>query len=137
MDVMATCEAFAKAWNSGDLQKACSYLAEDYVFESVPLGTFIKGREAAKAYFKGMLQAFPDMKFEHKNALVSGNKAALEYVASGTQKKEYHGMPATGKSFAVKCCSICEFEGGLFARETMYMDMATMMRQLGHIPSPA
>jgi steroid delta-isomerase-like uncharacterized protein len=81
--------------------------------------------------------AFPDLKWEGKGAFVSGNKVAAEYVMSGTQKNEFLGMPATGKSFALRCCSILEFEGGLFTRETAYLDSATWMRQLGHIPAPA
>ena len=137
MDEIATFHEFEKAWNSGDFEKAYSYFAEHYVFESVASGESTKGKAALKAFMGGLLQAFPDLKFEGKNIFVSGNKVAAEYVMSGTQKKEYRGMPATGKSFAVRCCSIFEFEGGLFTRETVYLDAATMMRQLGHMPSPA
>ncbi len=137
MDAIATFQAFEKAWNSGDFEKAYSYFAEDYVFESVASGESTKGKAALKALMEGLLQSFTDLKFGGKNIFVSGNKAAGEYVMSGTQKKEFRGMPATGKSFAVRCCSIFEFEGGLFTRETAYYDAATMMRQLGHMPSSA
>ncbi len=137
MDGIATIHAFDKAWNSGDFEKAYSYLAEHYVFENVASGESTKGKAAFKALTKGLLQVFPDLKFENKSVFASGNKVAVEYVMSGNQKKEFGGMPATGKSFAVRCCSILEFEGGLFTRETAYSDAATMMRQLGHIPSSA
>jgi len=136
MDAIATFQALEEAWNSGNFEKAYSYLAEDYVFESVAAGVSSKGKAEFKALMDGLLQAFPDLKFEGKGGFVSGNKVALEYVMSGTQKKDFLGMPATGKSFAMRCCSIVEFEGGLFTRETAYSDYATMMRQLGHIPSP-
>jgi len=137
MDGIATIHAFDKAWNSGDFEKAYSYLAEHYVFENVASGESAKGKAAVKALMNGLLQAFPDLKFENKSVFASGNKVAVEYVMSGTQKSEFRGMPATGKGFAVKCCSILEFEGGFFTRETAYFDAATMMRQLGHIPSAA
>ena len=136
MDAIATIHAFEEAWNSGNFEKAYSYFAEDYVFEAVASGETAKGKGQLKALMNDLLQAFPDLKFEGKGAFVSGNKIAGEYVLSGTQKKEFHGMPATGKSFALRCCSILEFEGGLFTRETAYWDTATMLRQLGHIPSP-
>jgi steroid delta-isomerase-like uncharacterized protein len=136
MDAMATYQVMHQAFNSRDAEKVVSCLSEDYVLESVPSGMSIKGREAAKAHFDGAFQTFRDLRFETKSAFASGNKFAVEYVMSGTQKKEFHGMPATGKSFTVRCCSILEFEGGLFTRETMYFDATTMMRQLGHIPSP-
>jgi steroid delta-isomerase-like uncharacterized protein len=136
MEPMETILAWEKAWNSRDFEKASSYLAEDYVLENVATGVSTRGRAEFAAYMDSLLQAFPDLKFENKGVIVSGNKAASEYVVSGTQKNEFRGMPATGKSFAMKCCSICEFKEGLYARETMYTDTATMMRQLGHIPSP-
>jgi len=136
MDAGETFYAFEKAWNSGDLEKAFSYCAKDYAFESSS-GASTKGREKIKALMEGWLQAFPDLRFETKNVFASGSKAAAEYVMRGTQKKEFRGLPATGKSFAVKCCSILEFEGGVFTRENAYFDMTTLMRQLGHIPSAA
>ena len=133
MDAIAAIYAFEKAWNSGDLEKAYSYFGEHYVFESVASGETAKGKAALTALMDGLLQAFPDLRFENKSVFASGNKVAAEYVLSGTQKKEFHGMPATGKSFSLRCCSILEFEGGLFTRETAYWDTATMMRQLGHL----
>ena len=135
MDAVTTNQAIFEAWNSRDFEKFYSYFAEDYVFESVAAGVSSKGKAEFKALMDGLLQAFPDLKFEVKGTFASGNKAASEYVMSGTQKGEFLGMPPTGKSFAMRCCSILEFEGGLFTRETAYSDDGTMMRQLSHIPS--
>jgi len=137
MDASATTQAIFEAWNSRDFEKFYSYFAEDYVFESVAAGVSSKGKAEFKALMDGALQAFPDLTFEDKGTITSGNKATSEYVMSGTQKGEFVGMPPTGKRFAMRCCSIVEFEGGLFKRETAYADMATMMRQLGHMPSSA
>ena len=135
MDPMETIQGWEKAWNSGDYEKAHSYNAEDYALEMVPTGVVAKNKAEVRSYMDTILQAFPDLKFEDRGAIVSGNKAAWEYVMSGTQKKEFRGIPATGKSFSVRCCSILEFdEGGLFKRETVYLDVATMLRQLA--PSP-
>jgi len=136
MDPMETIQGWDKAFNARDFEKAYSYLAEDYVFEGVATGESSKGRTEFKALMDPLLQAFPDLKIEGKGAIVSGNKVAAEFVMSGTQKGEFKGMPPTGKSFTLRCCSIMEFEGGLFKRETAYFDTMTMMMQLGHIPSP-
>ena len=134
MDALETLHAFEEASRAGDLDKADTYLADSYELDSVASGTHLKGKAAVRAHIDKVMDAFPDLKFEGKSAIVSGNKVVWEYVMSGTQKKEYRGMPATGKSFSLRGCSILEFEGGLFTRETSYMDIATMMRQLGHLP---
>ena len=136
MDAIATFQAMVEAWNSGDFEKFYSYIAEDYVFESVATGMSAKGKAEFRALMDSALHAFPDLKFEDKGTFASENKAASEYIMSATQKGEFMGMPPTGKSFVMRCCSILEFEGGLFTRETAYSDDATMMRQLGLIPSP-
>ena len=136
MDALATYHAMEQAHLSGDDEKAYSYLAEDYAFENVATGMSFKGRAALKALMDGWSEAFADFKMETTNVFGSGNKFAWEYVLSGTQTKEFRGMPATGKSFTLRCCSILEFEGGVFTKETAYLDVATMMRQLGHLPSP-
>jgi steroid delta-isomerase-like uncharacterized protein len=136
MDALETLHAFEEACTVGDLEKADMYLADSYELDSVASGVHLKGKAAVKAFIDRVVDAFPDLKFEGKSAMVSGNKVVWEYVMSGTQKKEFRGMPATGKSFSLRCCSILEFEGGVFTKETAYLDVATMMRQLGHLPSP-
>ena len=134
MDALETLHAFEEASKAGDLDKADTYLADSYELDSVASGVHLKGKAAVRAFIDRVVDVFPDLKFEGKSAIVSGNKLIWEYVMSGTQKKEYRGMPATGKSFSLRCCSIMEFEEGLFTRETSYMDVATMMRQLGRLP---
>jgi len=134
MDAIATFQAMVEAWNSRYFERFYSYFAEDYVFESVATGMSAKGKAEFRALMDGLLHAFPDLKFEDKATFASGNKAASEYVMSGTQKGKFIGMPPTGKRFAMRCCSILEFEEGLFTRETAHSDDATMMRQLGHLP---
>ena len=59
-----------KPGTAGDFEKAYSYFAEHYVFESVASGESTKGKAALKALMGGLLQAFPDLKFEGKNIFV-------------------------------------------------------------------
>lgn len=134
MNPLEMIQGWEEAFNARDFEKAYSYLAEDYAFEGIATGESCKGRAEFKALMDRVLQAFPDLKLESSGAIVSGNKVAGEYVMSGTQKGEFHGMPATGRSFTLRCCSIMECEGGLFKRESAYFDTATMMRQLAHMP---
>jgi steroid delta-isomerase-like uncharacterized protein len=124
-----------RAWNAHDAAKVASLYAEDCLYENEPAGAVAKGREAVKTFVEGVLSAFPDVKLEVKNSFVSGNSAAAEIVMSGTNTGRLaSGAPATGKSFSVNLCAIAEYQGDLVKRNTIYWDMAALMRQLGLMP---
>ena len=50
--------------------------------------------------------AFPDLRMEPKDILVSGDKAVARVRATGTHQGEFMGMPATGKSVDVQLIDI-------------------------------
>jgi predicted ester cyclase len=54
----------------------------------------------------------------------------------GTQRGEFNGMPATGKSFTISGVSIWEVRGNLLIQEWVNWDALGMMQQLGVIPAP-
>jgi hypothetical protein len=43
-------------------------------------------------------------------------------------------LPATGKGFAVRGCTICERKAGKITRNSDYWDMAAFLRQTGLMP---
>jgi predicted ester cyclase len=55
---------------------------------------------------------------------------------SGTHNGDFPGIPATGKHFSsARGTSILELEAGKIHREADYWDAATLMRQVGLLPS--
>jgi steroid delta-isomerase-like uncharacterized protein len=125
-----------QAWNSHDAAKVASLYTEDCVYESDPNGAPIKGREALKAHVAGMFVAIPDFKIEVKGNFPSATAGVAEFVMSGTPQGTLpSGVKATGKSISVKGCGISEFQGDLIKRTAMYYDHATILKQLGLMPS--
>jgi len=123
------------AWNKHDAAKIASFYAEDCLYENEPAGVSAKGREAVKAMAENVFTAFPDVKLEMKNVFASGNFTAGEMVMSGTHKGQAPGAPPpTGKSFSVKLCAIIEFQWDLVKHNSVYWDMASLMRQTGQMP---
>jgi steroid delta-isomerase-like uncharacterized protein len=53
----------------------------------------------------------------------------------GTHTGEMPGMPATGKRFEVRGASTFEFRDAKILRCSDYWDMATLLKQLGFMPS--
>lgn len=75
--------------------------------------------------------AFPDGKLEIKSIFAQGNSAVAEFVARGTHGGELMGIAPTGKSIEINVCNVVELRDGKVYREREYMDLLTLLSQLG------
>jgi predicted ester cyclase len=81
---------------------------------------------------KGWLDAFPDYKGENLMAIADGDKVAVLRDWSGTFKKDFMGMKATGKIFKAKDVDIFTFnDAGKITKHRSVQSMTTLMQQLG------
>ena len=79
--------------------------------------------------------AFPDLRMDPIEILVSGDKIIARVRATGTHEGDFMGMPATGKSIDAALIDITRFGDDGLAREHWGLfDMMTMMQQLGVVP---
>jgi steroid delta-isomerase-like uncharacterized protein len=124
------------AWNSHQVDKLLSYVTDDIVYEDVPMAKVARGRAEMKALVTEMFATFPDFKLETKSLLASGDRAAAEWVMTGTFLGEIKsaGLKPTGKSFSVRGVSMFELNGEKVRRETDYYDGVTFLRQIGLMP---
>lgn len=122
--------------SAGDIDGFGDLLAEDFVeHEEMPgLG---QSKEGVKQLFHMYRAAFPDLRMEVEELLVSGDKALARIRATGTHKGEFMGMPASGKSVDVQLIDITRFgDDGLAHEHWGVFDAFSMMQQLGAIPGP-
>lgn len=106
-------------------------------YEIVPTGDVFDGQEAVQGYFDESRTAFPDQ----RNELIAMHHAdasvVVEFWLRGTHLGPFRGLPATGRSFEVRCVAIFEFdEGDGILCERPYFDSATILRQLGIAHDP-
>ena len=106
-----------------------SALAPDW--KSYSNDTEYKGREA----FIGMVSSFatsiPDMRWEVKEMLVSGNRVIVRSMATGTPQGPFMGMPTTGnKPFSIMAIDIHTVANGKAVAAHHVEDWATAIRQL-------
>jgi predicted ester cyclase len=81
--------------------------------------------------------AFPDLRMEPQDVLVSGDKVVARARATGTHRGEFMGMPATGKRIDVQLIDIIRFgDDGLAHEHWGVFDALAMMQQLGAVPGP-
>jgi predicted ester cyclase len=80
--------------------------------------------------FKARGTAVPDLKWEIKEVLVSGNRIIVRGEGSGTPVGAFMGVPAGGKSFRVMSIDVHTIENGKMVRSYHIEDWASAVRQL-------
>ncbi len=127
--------AFFEAINAMDRTNPLDLCSDDTRFEDTAFGVVVAGKEQYTGVFKGFFGSISGVKAQVKSVVASGEWAAAVWDFSGTQKGDFPGIPATGKSFSVRGVSILQVRNGKVRSRTDYWDSATMLRQLGVIPT--
>jgi len=134
MDHVATLRSMYDLINAGNVDGFGDLLADDFVEHEVSPG-LEPTKEGVKAFFRMYTSAFPDLRFDAQDVLVSGDKVVARARATGTHQGEFMGMPATGKSVDVELIDILRFgDDGLAHEHWGVFDALGMMQQLGAIP---
>ena len=76
------------------------------------------------------LKSVPDLKWQIKEVLVSGNQVTVRGEATGTPSGEFFGAAHTGKSFKVMSIDVHTIEGGKMVRSYHVEDWMGAVRQL-------
>jgi predicted ester cyclase len=76
------------------------------------------------------LKSVPDLKWEIKEILVSGNQVIVRGEATGTPAGEFMGEPYTGKSFKLMSIDVHTLESGKMVRTYHIEDWLGAIRQL-------
>lgn len=134
MDYEATLRRVYDLISSGDVDALSEMLADDFVDHEETAG-FPPTKEGVKQVMAMFKAAFPDLRFEAQDILVSGDKVVARFLATGTHHGEFMGIPATGKSVAIQGIDIIRFgDDGLAHEHWGVMDELAMMQQLGLVP---
>ena len=127
---------YTGAFNSRDFERARELLHSDYTYTG-PDGQEQRGPDALVAVLKMWANGFPDARIDIQNIKESGDTVVFEFVGRGTHRGDLMGIAPTGKSVTIPVCVVLEIRDGKIYREREYMDMATMMAQLGIMPAGA
>jgi hypothetical protein len=87
-------------------------------------------RDQAIAGIGQRLKSVPDLKWEIKEIVVSGNQVTVRGEATGTPAGEFMGAPHSGKSFKLMSIDILTLEGGKMIRSYHVEDWIGAVRQL-------
>ena len=135
-DAASIARELTEAWNRRDWGRYRELLHSQYSYTGGD-GQVQNGPEAGLALGQMWAAAYPDGKIDVQRIHAAGDTAIAEFIARGTHKGDLMGIAPTGKSITIPVCNVLEVRDGKIYREREYMDMATMMAQLGVMPAGA
>jgi steroid delta-isomerase-like uncharacterized protein len=125
-----------EAFNRGNLSVVDELVSPDFVErEQLPPGT-PAGREGVKQLTVVFRGAFPDFKVTIDDLIAEGDRVVIRESWTGTQRGEFMGVPATGRTVRFGVIDILRFAGGRIVEHWGQMDSMGLMMQLGAIPAP-
>lgn len=87
--------------------------------------------ESVHAHLDELTSAFPDMELVAHRIHHADHALIVEGVQIGTHAGVFNGLAPTGRRITVPAAVFYRFDGDRMLNETVYFDLATMMRQLG------
>jgi steroid delta-isomerase-like uncharacterized protein len=122
-------------FTKGDLGAADAFLAEDFVNHDPPFGGTAdrEGMRAAAAMFRS---AFPDWHSDLGLLIGEGDLVVEEFTASGTQRGEIMGVPASGRTVTLRGIQIFRVRDGRITERWGRLDELGLLTQLGLARAP-
>ncbi|MDJ0954417.1 MAG: ester cyclase [Acidimicrobiia bacterium] len=123
-----------------DIDAMRSLHAEDYVVDWVYGDAFENppsSAEESAGFFPTWFNAFGEADYEVKRTIAAEGVVVTEWVFTGTHTGPL-GPPVfeeqldpTGRTIRFRGVTVYDVSGGLIQRETIYMDLATLLVELG------
>jgi steroid delta-isomerase-like uncharacterized protein len=126
-------EYFAHILNDGDFSEADTLLAPDVVFRNPPV--VAKGVREFTAAIEGVRAAFPDLRFTIHDEIAEADKVAIRWTVTGTQRGDFLGHTASGKTIEVTGMNFFRIADGTIQEIWVDMDRLGEAAQLGWISS--
>jgi steroid delta-isomerase-like uncharacterized protein len=93
------------------------------------------GTESVRELLRGLMHGFPDLHVETVRLRHVDDGVLVEGVITGTHDGEWAGIPPTGRRIEVPVVGIFEFDADRLVCEKVYIDMATILTQVGVLPA--
>ena len=122
-------------WNGGDLSLVDQVIAPNYVMHDAYAPQPVAGTAGFRKYVESYRAAFPtDFHMTIDSLVAEGDRITWRITTSGTQTGPLGDFPATGKKAAVTAVIESRFANSQFVEDWVFIDMFSMLKQLGAIP---
>jgi steroid delta-isomerase-like uncharacterized protein len=105
-------------------------------YELIATGEVFDGPDAVRGYYAASRGAFPDQRNTIHALHHTDDGVIVEFDLLGTHRGPMRGIPPTGREFTCRMIALFLFDAGdRIVCERVYFDSATILRQLGILPS--
>lgn len=122
---------FNEVWNQGNLLLLDEIIAAHYTNHSSSLADTKPGPSGLKPIVAAMRIAFPDLHYEIRDLVLTGDRIVARVIMSGTHRGDFFGMAPTNKKVYVNQINIEYVEQGKIVEHWRITDELTLMKQLG------
>ena len=131
---------YVAALGAGDSEGMDAVRSADYVLDLAHRDAFEQAalsHEEARAFWPSWFASFPEMDYTVTRTIAAESVVVCQWVFLGTNTGPLtapvfgRDLEPTGKTIRFRGVSIYDAEQGLIARETLYIDLATLFVELG------
>ena len=134
LEIETLISEYVAAWGARDADLIASYHADDGIFHLHSNAEPVRGREAIRETFAGLLSVFPDLTFVEQE-LISGEWGwVVRWRMSGTLAAPYPAgskVAEPGSSFAIDAIDMITVADGKLTAKHTYLDWNAALAQLG------
>jgi steroid delta-isomerase-like uncharacterized protein len=127
---------FEELFNEAKLEVADEIVTLDHVSHDTSTPDHLPGPEEERQLVRLVRGAFPDGQISIEDLVAEGDRVAVRWMFRGTHRGEFMGVSPTGNEVEMGGMDLFHVAGGKIAETWSNVDMMTMMRQLGAIPTP-
>jgi ketosteroid isomerase-like protein len=125
---------YVAAWEARDADRIAPYHAEDGIFHLHSAAEPVRGREAIRQTFAGLLAVFPDLTFVEEELIFGDWGWVVRWKMSGTLAQPYPAgskVAEPGSRFEIDALDMITVENGELTAKHTYVDWQAALDQLG------
>ena len=122
------------AWNAHDVERFTKLVDPNAVWESDAFAAAFRGHGGSRQFFQAYVGGFPDLHIDVAQTIASGDHVVVRWRARGTHLGDFAGIKPTNGRLDLRGCTVAEVKAGKLVHGWVYLDNATLLRQLGVLP---
>jgi len=126
--------AMEDGFNTGNLALMDELFLPNYVRHEAG-GPGVRSLAEHKAELASRRVTFPDGRFTIDDMIAEGERVAVRYTMTGTQRGAYRGIAPTGRTISRASSAFFRIEGGKIAEGWLVSDLYGVLHQLGAEPA--
>ena len=140
LSALEVIDRYATALAVGDSAAMNALRAEDYVLDLVQRDAFEQdtlSHEETRAFWPSWFASFPEMDYEVTRTIAAEAVVVCQWTFLGTNSGPLtapvfgRDLDPTGRTIRIRGVSVYDLDGGLIAHEALYIDLATLLVELG------